>query len=133
MVRDCDLQDAFNQVCSEAKTPQGYYVSLMLRTQRYGGPEEGGWWIDDSHIMGYQYYATEEAAQAAKEAVEKLAAEKTEEARKSHGERCLREMDFLDDRMLEADFLPEPDGPSEYYVTMTEGLPEEYRGPTHYE
>jgi hypothetical protein len=130
---DSFIQSAFEKVCSEAKPAQGFYVSLMERVPYYGGPEEGGWWGNDHHIVAYQYFSTEEEAQAAKEAVLTLAEEMSRDARKAYGDQCLREVEWLDARNLDADYLPEPDGPSEYYVTMTEGLPSESRGCRHYE
>lgn len=38
------LENAFYEVCDQAKEPEGAYVSLYSRGQVYGGPEEGGWW-----------------------------------------------------------------------------------------
>lgn len=127
------LQQAFEAVCKEAKQANGWYVVLMEHERYYGGPEEGGWWGTNDHIVAYQWFETDEAAEAAKKAVEKLARELEEESRKDHGKQCLREMAWLDARGLDADFLPEPDGPNSFSVIISEGLPEEQRGPTHYE
>jgi len=127
------LQDAFNQVCTEAKQAEGYYVALMERTQFYGGPEEGGWYGHDIIVHAYQHFTTEEAANAAKEQVEKLSQQLTLDEKRSHGEHCLRQMDWLDDRGLDADFLPEDDGPSDFYVTVTSELPTNSYGGRHYE
>ena len=127
------IQDAFNQVCKNAKQAQGFYVCLMQKTQRYGGPEEGGWWTNDRIVVAYQYFTTEEQASAAKEQVEKLAEEMTQDEKRLYGEHCLRQMEFLDARGLDADYLPENDGPEEFYVTVSEGIPEPSYGPSHYE
>lgn len=127
------LQTAFDAVCKEAKEASGWYVTLMLETSRYGGPEEGGWWARDTHIIKYQYYSTEEKAEAARDAIQKLADELKAEALKEHGDQCLREIEWCEARGLDADYLPEPDGPSNYFVLMTEGIPQESRGPSHYE
>lgn len=127
------LQEAFSRVCSEAKQPEGHYVTLMERVPRYGGNAEGGWWTSDTHIVAYQWFSTREQAEAARDAIMVLAAQLTEESRMSYGDYCLRQMEMLDARGLEPDFLPEDDGPSEFYVLVSEGLPEESRGPTHYE
>ncbi len=127
------MQSAFEQVCKDAKPAEGFYVTLMCESQRYGGPEEGGWPIVNTHVVAYQHFSTEEAANAAKTAVEKLARELQEQAQKAHGDYCLQSMEWLDERGLDADFLPEPDGPDTFFVVMSEGIPEEYRGPTHYE
>ena len=132
MPNDQYLRAAFEKVCREAIQAAGHYVSLMERAPFYGGPEEGGWWGEDVHVVAYQHFDTKEAAQAAAAQVIVLANELIEESRKSHGEQCLREMDWCDVRGLEADYLPEPDGPSTYYVEMTEQLPQGYRGNRQY-
>lgn len=121
------LQDAFDAVCKDAKPAEGWYVSLMETVPYYGGPEEGGWWGSDTHIVAYQFFPTEEQAQAATTKVQRLAEELQDEARKSFGEHCLREMEWLDARGLDADYLPEPDGESKFYVLVSRGLPEESR------
>lgn len=133
MARDSYIQAAFEQVCSEAKQAKGFYVCLMEKTSRYGGPEEGGWWTHDTHVVAYQYFETEEAAEAAKEAVEKLSVNMNQDAKRRFGEQCLREMEFCDARGMDYDELPEVDGENEYYVLVSEGLPEPSYGPTHYE
>ncbi len=130
---DEPVNTAFFEVCRAARPPQGHYVVLMHKTERYGGPEEGGWWVEDHLVEAYQYFATEEAAQAAYEAVRALAADLTRQALVAHGEHCLREMDWLDARGLEADYLPEPDGPGDYYVTLTDEVPASSYAPRHYE
>jgi hypothetical protein len=127
------LESAFHAVIEDAKTPETWYVSLVESYQRYGGPEEGGWWTTDSVVISYKEFSTEEAANLAKEAVEKLAEELTAESRKDYGEQMLRSMEWLDDRGLDADFLPEPDGESTYSVVVSKGIPSNSYGPTHYE
>lgn len=127
------LQEAFNLVCSEAKEPETWYVTLMQEERYYGGPEEGGWWGTNTHIVAYQAFLSEELARIAAEEVRKLAKELEEEARKEHGDQCLRELEWLDARGLDADWLPEPDGPDTYEVIVSQSLPQEARGPTHYE
>lgn len=127
------LQEAFNTVCKEAKVADGWYVTLMEETCRFVSPAEGGTYAHDTHIRAYNYFSTEEQAKAAFEAVEKLAEEMKQKAQTDHGNQCLREMDWCEDRLLEPDYLPEPDGPSNFFVLMTQGIPTETRGPTHYE
>lgn len=126
------LQDAFDQVCSEAKQPKGAYMALMERRPYYGGPEEGGWWGTDNILCGYQFFETEEAANRAKEAVEKMAVDLTKQAKKEYGQHCADQMDWLEERRLESDFLPEVDGESDFYVTVTEDIPESRMGTRGY-
>lgn len=127
------VEAAFHAVCKEAITPDRWYVALMEKHPYYGGPEEGGWWGTDTYVVAFEQFPTEELAREAAEKVEKLAYELGEEAHKEHGEQCLRELDWLEARGLDADWLPEPDGPSEYFVTVSSGIPEERRGCRHYE
>lgn len=124
---------AFYAVCKDAiEAGNGFYVCLMERNRVYLGPWEGGTWGDDTTVAAWQYFESEEMANAAKESVEKLAAELTEESRKEHGEWCLRTMDWLEARGLEADFLPEPDGPTEYYVWVGKEIPSPERASREY-
>jgi hypothetical protein len=127
------LQDAFSAVCKDAKQATGHYVCLMEQASRYGGPEEGGWWATDTTLVAYQRFDTAEDAEAARAAVESLAVELSEQSRKSFGEQCLREMEWLEERGLDADYLPEPDGESSYTVIVTDALPTNSYGPNHYE
>jgi hypothetical protein len=126
-------QEAFNRVCRQAIQAKAFYVTLMESCPFYGGPEEGGWWGTDQRIVAYQHFPTEEQAEAAKEAVDKLAEELSTESRKAFGDQCLRDMEWLDARGLDSDFLPEVDGESNFFVVLSEGLPEESFGPRHYE
>lgn len=127
------LKQAFHEVCSEAKQAQQFYVVLWEHSSRYGGPEEGGWWTGDVIPVAYQSFATEEAAEAAKDAVQKMAENLSHEAKRTHDLHCLESMEWLDARGLDADYLPEPDGPSEFSVSVTDQAPEPSYGPTHYE
>lgn len=127
------LRQAFEHLCEAAKPAQHWYVSLIEDVQFYGGPEEGGWWGTDSVLIAYQHCETEERANALQEEIEKFAQELTAEARKAHGEHCLRQLNWLEERGLDADFLPEDDGPSKYRVTVTEHIPKSRYGRRHYE
>lgn len=127
------IQSAFEAVCKSALQAEDVYVCLMERSSFYGGPEEGGWWGEDVALVAHQQFDTREQAEAAREDVETLAEELEAEARKSFGDQCLREMDWCEARGLEADWLPEPDGPSEFTVcVVTDGLPQSYRGCRQY-
>jgi hypothetical protein len=117
------LECAFHTVIEDARTPESWFVCLMERTCEYGGPEEGGYWINNHICQAFKEYPTEEAAQTAKEQVVDLAAELSVEARRSYGQMCLRQMDWLEARGLDADWLGEDDGPSEFYVTVCNEVP----------
>lgn len=130
MPRDSYLQQAFELACKNAvkrddEVPTWYCV-LMERYQLYGGPEEGGWWREGSNVVAYDVYPFEFMAHAAAEAVEALAKRMSDECQREYGNHCLRTMEWLDERGLDADFLPEPDGPSEFYVMVCNELPQDY-------
>jgi hypothetical protein len=128
------IREAFNKICEQARQTESWFVNLCESSPYYGGPEEGGWWGHDTHVVAYQEFPSEELAEAAKEQVLKLAKELQEESRREYGEYCLRSMEWLEARELDADYLPEPDGPSEYYVAVTRGAPAEATyGCRHYE
>ncbi len=126
------LQSAFEAVCKEAKPTESHYVCLMEQVTYYGGPEEGGWYGHDSVCVAYQEFPTEALASAAAEQVKALAVELSNDSRREYGECCLREMEWLDARGLEADWLPERDE-SEFYVWVGDHIPEASIGPRHYE
>jgi hypothetical protein len=128
------IQEAFFGVCREAKPAEGCYVSLYCRAPYYGGPEEGGWWGQDVILVAYQWFSTQEAAEAARAEVERLAEKLRREARKGFGEQCLREMEWLEARGLDADYLPEVDGEEDYFVTFEETAGScQSQGCRHYE
>jgi hypothetical protein len=128
------LQEAFDRVCAAAVNAEQWCVSLYLVSPFYGGPEEGGWWGTDYILEASQAFPTREAAEAAAEAVETLAEELAKEARRTYGEQCLRETEWLEKRGLDDDFLPEVDGPFEYRVLIEQTAGEAAsRGCRHYE
>lgn len=113
-------REAFFTICADAKPAKGCYVSLYVSVPYYGGPEEGGWWGRDTALVAYQWFDTEESSEAAREAIREEAVRLNEQAKREFGEQCLREMEWLDARGLDADFLPEVDGEEEYWVTTEE-------------
>ena len=131
------INEAFSLVCVAAvRQDPGtqWYVSLYERTQQYGGPEEGGWYINASALVAYQEVASEPEAERIAEQVEQLAKRLSDQARHEHAKGCAAQCEWLDARGLDSDWLPEPDGPTMYMVRI-ENHPGEhtYQGPTHYE
>lgn len=110
------IKEAFFSVCEDAKPAVSSYVSLYVRVPYYGGPEEGGWWGEDHRLVAYKHCSYPDHAEAVRRDVEALAEELSSESRREFGEQCLREMEWLEARGLDANFLPEPDGEVEYYV-----------------
>lgn len=128
-----NLQHAFDEVCKNAQKPECHYVCLMQSVPFYGGPQEGGWWGNDTFLVAFQQFPTEELAEAAATEVRKLAKESTDEANREYGQHCLNQLEYLDNRGLDADFFPEDDGPEKFYVIVSDELPQESRGCRHYE
>lgn len=126
------LESAFNAVCKSAVQAGVWYVILVEQSSFYGGPEEGGWWGQDSDLVAFQICPSEEEAERLLESVKVFAAELEAESEKEYGEQCLREMDWLESHDLEADFLVESDGPSSYHAYVAESLPEPARGCRQY-
>jgi hypothetical protein len=128
------VKSAFERVCNEAEQAQVCFVSLYESVPFYGGPEEGGWWGSDVVLVAHQRFPTEELAESAVERVRKLAVDLEEEAKRAYGQRCLDECGWLEARGLDADYLPEPDGPSKFHVAI-ENQPgsQESQGCRHYE
>lgn len=128
------IEEAFFQVCRDAKPRARSYVSLYVNVPYYGGPEEGGWWGEDRLLVAYQECDCDEEAERLQEAVVALAEELTKDANRAFGESCRASCDWLDARGLDADFLPEVDGPESYWCT-TEKTPGESvsLGCRHYE
>ena len=127
------IQSAFKQICNQAKSTECWYVCLIETYSGYGGPEEGGWWYNCNELIAYQEFPTEDLAQQAKEKILELAKELTIESQKDYGEHCLRQMDWLEARGLDADYLPENDGPAEYNVWVENELPKFSNARPYYE
>lgn len=134
MPRDSFIREAFESICKKARESDVWYVCLMESIPFYGGPEEGGWWGEDRALIEYQVFASERLAKHAAEQIEKLAEKLSAERRRSYGEHMQRSVEWLEERGLEPSYLPEPDGPSEYYVMITQELPPPFdRGSRRYE
>lgn len=56
-----------------------YYVSVYEDTQVYGGPEEGGWWVTQTILVGSIEFPTQKIAEEYLETAQKQAEEKTKE------------------------------------------------------
>jgi hypothetical protein len=129
------IQLAFAEVCSEAQTPKAYYVSLYKTIPFYGGPEEGGWWGNDTVLEASQWFPTEEQATAALDAVKKLAVELSAKAKRQYGDDCNAQLREAELRGMDAnDLYGEVDGESNYWVTMEQVSGQSVeRGSRHWE
>ena len=127
------IYEAFKQVCTESKPVKTWYVCLCINQRCYGGPEEGGWWYDRGELIEYQAFNNEDTANEVAEKVREVAQELSESSKREHGEAMLRSLEWLDARGLDADYLPEPNGEEEYYVMVTDSIPQFSEETPHYE
>ena len=120
MSDDTYIREAFEETVKDAVQAEDSQIFLCLYAEIpfYGGPEEGGWWGADVELISHKRYPTEDQAQAALKKVTSLAESLSQNAHRQYGEQCLRDMDWLDQRGLEADYLPEPDGPTKFYTVL---------------
>lgn len=129
------LKEAFSTAIAEAnrKQVQSWYVTLGRIVPYYGGPEEGGWWGEDFVPEEFAVFSTEEEAWAVHDEIRATAAKLTELSKKSFGDRCNAEIEWLEARNLPDDYLPEVDGPDRWCVTVSNEAPEARYGSRHYE
>lgn len=127
------IYEAFKQVCESSKQANTWYVCLCINQRCYGGPEEGGWWYDRGELCEYQVFNNEDTANEVAEKVKEVAKQLSDDSRKKHGEAALRSLEWLEARGLDADYLPEPNGEEEYYVMVTDSLPQFDNEVPHYE
>jgi hypothetical protein len=127
------IQDAFHKICTKAKPTEDWFVCLMETATYYGGPEEGGWWGQDTTCIQYQRFNNKFDARKAKKRIELLAQKMNAESKKAFGNKCLKEMDFCDQRYMEYDALPEVDGEESYSVILSQSIPQDSKGCRHYE
>lgn len=133
MASDTYLQQAFELHLKEVKRPESWFVVLFEVRPFYGGPEEGGWWGQDELVVAWKQFNCKQSANLAKAEVEHLATGLANDSERSFGENCLEEMEWLEARGLDADWLPEPDGPSKFRVAVTSALPQDSYGNRGYE
>lgn len=118
------IQEAFDQLISDAIWPNGqrWYLILVETIKAYG-PEEGGWTYPIQSLLAYKVFPSKEQADAARANVEKLIKELEYNAKKAHDRMCLEQMEWLDARGLEFDYLLEVDSFVQYSVSIVDTLP----------
>lgn len=128
------INEAFFNICRDAKPAKSSYVSLYVTVPYYGGPEEGGWWGSDNVLVAYYQCKTDDEAEAVKAKVEELAQEMSNEAKRDFSRVCAAQCEWLEARGLDSDSLPEVDGEESYFVAVEE-TPGKLvsRGCRHYE
>lgn len=128
------VRHAFEEVIKDATQAEDseIYVSLYVEVPFYGGPEEGGWWGADVELVSFKKFPSEEAAKATHAKVGELCTSLSKEAKDQYGDHCLRSMDWLDERGLDADYLPEPDGPTKFWVVTEAHLGSQARKDDRY-
>lgn len=126
--------EAFFETLPQAQPAAQHYCSLYLRVPYYGGPEEGGWWGHDDKLVAYEPFPTRELAEDARERAQARCKELNRLAEEDFGNTCLQQMEWLEARGLDSDFLPEPGGPVSYWIGVEDELGScNSYGPRHYE
>lgn len=115
---DTYLKAAFEEACTSAVKPQGFFVTMYEHVPFYGGPEEGGWWGNDTVVAASQHFGFKEEAEKALAKVKELAEQFSATAKKAFNQQCANECDWLEKRGLEDGFLPEVDGETRYTVML---------------
>lgn len=127
------IQAAFDHIIENAKKPEQWYVILVESYQAYGGGEEGGWYYSVNNLESYKEYPAKELAEKAAESVREFAKELQANSHREYGDLCLNQMEWLDARGLDADYLPENDGESHFTVDVVDELPVFSNERPHYE
>jgi len=103
--------------CESPRQKESKFISLYESHQCYGGAEEGGWWYHQSFLQeSYECLNGEQADQIRQE-MQDFAEELNEASKRQHDKHLSESLDWLEARGLDADYLPEPDGPTEYGIT----------------
>jgi len=110
------IKAAFFEVCTEAETAERHFVSLYCNHRFYGGPEEGGWYGTDTTLVASQEVPTEADAVTMQAAAVDLAEKLTKQAEDVRNRHYAAQLEWLEARGLDADFLPEPDGGDSFWV-----------------
>lgn len=116
------LREAFMQACDDVREAGKFYLSLYVRVPYYGGPEEGGWWGEDIRLVAYNEYLSLEQAQEVEKAIQEMVDDENRCAKKQFSQMCSDQMDWLDARGLESDFLPEVSGEEQYFLSVEQEL-----------
>ena len=103
--------------CESPRQKESKFISLYQSHQCYGGAEEGGWWYHQSFLQESYECIDEQQASEIRQEMWDFADEMNELSKKQHNKHLAESLEWLEARNLDADFLPEPDGPSEYHVT----------------
>ena len=112
------MRDEFFKVCSKAKPVESHFCSLYVSEPFYGGPEEGGWWGHDTRLIASQEFNSIELAEMAENAIKELAEKANQDAKRDFSEQCRAEVDWLEARGLDADYLPEVNGEATYFTCV---------------
>ena len=134
MATNNNIFNAFMSIIPDATLAKQHYIVLWKRVPFYGGPEEDGWWGNDEIPVAYHRVSTLEMAEELRKQIEAEAAAKTEEAKREHGDRCLNQLAWCEERGVDDSnsVYGEDDGAESYYVTVQEEAPEASYGDRHY-
>lgn len=118
-----NIKEAFFTACADALPAKQQIVSLYVDMPFYGGPEEGGWWGSDTVMVAYHKATTDKQADEIREKVTALAAELTRTSDKAWAEQCRAELDWAEERGLDADVVfGESAGADRFWIAV-ESIP----------
>lgn len=125
------IQEAYQQVCKDAVKPtDGVWLTLYCSYPFYGGRKADRWWGQDTVVVKEsKFFQFNDKAEKTKVLVDQTATDMNILAKRAYGSRCLEECQWLDERGLDPDYFPEPDGEERYFVVIeSEQGAQEQRG-----
>lgn len=117
------LRDAYHRVIENAESAGRKYVSLYVRAEYYGGPEEGGWWGHDSILESYVEVSNMDMAERIYNDVYAEVERMNAERKADHNAALSRQCDEAWNRGEDLDDVGYA-GPDEYFVVI-ESVPGE--------
>lgn len=127
------IKEAYQRVCKDTLKPESFWLTLYCSYPFYGGPEEGGWWGQDTVVKETKHFEFRDDAEKVKVLIDQEVSDLNIIAKSAYGKRCLHETEWLDARGLDDDYLPEPDGEEKYFVVIeSERGEQEHYGDRYY-
>lgn len=129
-----NIFEAFNAIVESPIPCRRHFVVLWEHRPFYGGPEEGGWCSGDDIPMSYTSTFTSVEAVELRHRIMELAKNISKQAQEEYQATCSSQLQWCEDRGIHDSnsIFGEVDGPSRYYVTVQDELPNARFGERHY-